>query len=153
MDKPNKPMDKMMDKPNKETPDHNAQIEKELNFSDGVIEKIAGQTIHDIDGVLELSGGMMSQLADRFRDEADPTKGVDADIDDQEVTIELDAILEYGKSAPDIFEQTTDQIAKSVHKMTGLNVTKIKMNVSDLLTKKEWAAKQEAGKKDNKDNE
>ena len=153
MDKPNKPMDKMMDKPNKETPSHNGQIEKELNFSDGVIEKIAGHTVHDIDGVLELSGGMMSQLADRFRDEADPTKGVDADIDDQEVTIELDAILEYGKSAPDIFEQTTDQIAKSVHKMTGLNVTKIKMNVSDLLTKKEWAAKQEAGKKDNKDNE
>ena len=30
MDKPNKPMDKMMEKPNKEMPDHNAQIEKEL---------------------------------------------------------------------------------------------------------------------------
>ncbi|MSD83809.1 Asp23/Gls24 family envelope stress response protein [Lactobacillus curvatus] len=144
---------KIMDKTNKPMDQHTEKIEKELNFSDGVIEKIAGQTVHDIDGVLELSGGMMSQLADRFRDEEDPTKGVDADIDDQEVTIELDAILEYGKSAPDIFEQTTDQIAKSVHKMTGLNVKKIKMNVADLLTKKEWAAKQETGKKDKKDNE
>lgn len=145
MDKPNKPMDKMMDKTMDQ---HTEKIEKELNFSDGVIEKIVGQTVHDIDGVLELSGGMMSQLADRFRDQEDPTKGVDADIDNQEVTIELDAILEYGKSAPDIFEQTIERIAKSVHQMTGLNVTKIKMNVSDLMTKKEWAAKQDSPKED-----
>lgn len=145
MDKPNKPMDKMMDKTMNQ---HTEKIEKELNFSDGVIEKIAGQTVHDIDGVLELSGGMMSQLTDRFRDQEDPTKGVDADIDNQEVTIELDAILEYGKSAPDIFEQTIERIAKSIHQMTGLNVTKIKMNVSDLMTKKEWAAKQDSPKED-----
>ena len=145
MDKPNKPMDKMMDKTMDQ---HTEKIEKELNFSDGVIEKISGQTVHDIDGVLELSGGMMSQLADRFRDQEDPTKGVDADIDNQEVTIELDAILEYGKSAPDIFEKTIERIAKSVHQMTGLNVTKIKMNVSDLMTKKEWAAKQDSPKED-----
>ena len=56
--------------------------------------------------------------------------------------------MEYGKSAPDIFEQTIERIAKSIHQMTGLNVTKIKMNVSDLMTKKEWAAKQDSPKED-----
>ncbi|KRM23413.1 Asp23/Gls24 family envelope stress response protein [Latilactobacillus graminis] len=137
-----------MDKANKPVAQHTDSIEQELNFSDSVIEKIAGQTVHDIDGVLELSGGMMHQLTDRFRDQTDLTKGVDADIDNQDVTIELDAILEYGQSAPTIFAQATERIAKAVHQMTGLNVTKIKMNVADLLTKKEWAAKQDAPKKD-----
>lgn len=132
-------MDKPMDQ-------HIEKIEKELNFSDAVIEKIAGQTVHEIDGVLELSGGMMSQLTDRFRDQADLTKGVDADIDNQEVSIELDAILEYGQSSPAIFAQATDKIVSAVHQMTGLNVTKIKMNVADLLTKKEWAASQDTTK-------
>lgn len=128
-----------MDKP---TP-----IEKELNFSDSVLEKIAGQTAHQVDGVLELSGGMISSLTDRFRDGTDPTKGVDVEIDDQEVTIELDAVLEYGKPAPKIFDQIINQIAKSVHDMTGLNVTKVTMNVEDLMTKKEWAAKNEPASK------
>lgn len=121
----------------------NPTIEKELHFADSVLEKIAGQTAHQVDGVLELSGGMMSHLTDRFRHNNDPAQGVAVEIDDREVMIELDAVLEYGKPAPQIFDQIINQMTKSILEMTGLTVTKITLNVEDLLTKKEWLAENE----------
>lgn len=123
------------------------QVEKELNFSDSVLEKIAGQTANEVDGILMLSGGVMSQITDRFRDGDDPTRGVGIDTSEQNISVELDAVLEYGKSAPKIFDELIAQISQAINSMTGLKVEKVTLNVTDLLTKKEWSAKNE-GKKE-----
>lgn len=125
-------------------------IDKELNFDDSVLEKIAGQTATQVDGILMLSGGVMSKITDRFRDEVDPTQGVDVETDEESISVELDAVLEYGKSAPKIFDQLIAKIAQEVNTMTGLTVKKVTLNVTDLLTKKEWSDKNES-KKDKKD--
>lgn len=125
-------------------------IDKELNFDDSVLEKIAGQTASQVDGILMLSGGVMSKITDRFRDEVDLTQGVDVETDEESISVELDAVLEYGKSAPKIFDQLIAQIAQQVNTMTGLTVKKVTLNVTDLLTKKEWSDKSE-NKKEKKD--
>ncbi len=52
------------------------QLQTQLTFDDGVIEKIAGLASRNVDGVLSLEGGMLSNLTNRFRDEADPTQGL-----------------------------------------------------------------------------
>lgn len=115
-------------------------IQKELNFSDKVLEKIASQTAHSIDGVLSLNGGAISNLTDRFID--NPTKGVNVDNDDDKLSFELKAILEYGKPAPQIFDRIVNSIARSVKEMTGKEVDKITLNVDDLMTNAEWKKQQ-----------
>ena len=121
-------------------------IQKELNFSDKVLEKIASQTANSIDGVLSLTGGAISNLTDRFI--SDPTKGVDVDTNDDKVTFELKAILEYGKSAPQIFDRITNSITHSVKEMTGKEVNKIILNIDDLMTSSEWKNQNNKKKKD-----
>lgn len=127
-------------------------IQKELNFSDKVLEKIASQTAHSIDGVLSLNGGAISNLTDRFID--NPTKGVNVDNDDDKLSFELKAILEYGKSAPQIFDRIVNNVAHSVKEMTGKEVDKITLNVDDLMTNAEWKKQQSNNKnEDSKESE
>ncbi|WP_119326690.1 Asp23/Gls24 family envelope stress response protein [Companilactobacillus musae] len=124
-----------------------ASIQKELNFSDKVLEKIANQTAQSIDGVLSLTGGAISDLTDRFMN--DPTKGVDVNTEDDKISFELKAVLEYGKSAPQIFEKVVSSIAHSVKEMTGKEVSKVVLNIDDLMTASEWNNKN--NKKDDKE--
>lgn len=46
-------------------------------FDDGVIEKIVGLVLCNVDGVLFLEGGMLSNLMNCFCDEVDLMQGVD----------------------------------------------------------------------------
>lgn len=125
-------------------------IKKELNVADKALEKIASQTAQHINGILSLTGGPISNLTDRFMNSGSTsTKGVDVDVeDDDSLSFELKAILEYGKSAPQIFEQVVQNIARSVKQMTGKNISKITLTVDDLLTESEWRQKQSDSQKE-----
>ncbi|PMD73878.1 Asp23/Gls24 family envelope stress response protein [Companilactobacillus nuruki] len=126
-----------------------SRVEKELNFSDKVLEKIANHAAQSIDGVLSLSGGAISDFADRFID--NPTKGVDVDTDEDNVSFELKAVLEYGKSAPQIFDRIVNTISHSVKEMTGKDVNKISLEVDDLMTMAEWKDQNKSKKDKNND--
>ncbi len=71
-------------------------LTRKLTFNDSVIEKIAGLVCRNVEGVLSLDGGMMSELADRFSKKTDPTKGIDAEVGEKQVALDMDATIEYG---------------------------------------------------------
>ena len=73
---------------------------------------------------------------------SDKTKGVDADIvDDTNAKINLDVIMEYGKSAPEIFDDIKKVVGGDLKDMTGLNVVEMTVNVVDVMTPEEYAQK------------
>ena len=53
----------------------------------------------------------------------------------------MDAILEYGKNAQAIFDKMIDKITSAVKEITNMEVSEIKLNVKDVLTREEWAEK------------
>lgn len=120
-------------------------IESELNYNEDVIAKIVGRTMATIPGVLTVEGNVIENLADRFRDNDDPTKGVKVDLDDdaQTATLELSATLEYGRNAPKIFDEAVNKVQAEVTRMTDVKLTSFKMTVTDMLTKEEWQAQQD----------
>lgn len=126
--------------------------EQVIYFDDEVLEKIAGKTAAEIDGILSLQGNLLDNISDRFTSGDNPESGVDIDLDpDQKtVAIELNAILEYGKRAEDILDKLTTKIASAVKLMTGYQVTEVKLQVKDLLTKEEWQQKQTPKKEKSK---
>lgn len=133
------------DKPDPEAHD----LKKELRFDDAVIQKIAGITASDIDGLLRLEGGMFHDMTDFLRKDDDPKAGVSVNVDDnQKVKVELDATMRYGEEAPKVFDQVTDEIVKNVKQMTGMDVTEVKMTVKDMLTDDEIEAEKAKQNKD-----
>ena len=118
------------------------EIEKRtdtLTFDDYVIEKIAAIATRDIPGVLELKGGFFTGITEAFASSTDTnTQGVSVEVDENNVVVDLKAILEYGQSAPRIFTKVKDTIREKVREMTGLNVTSVNMKVSDIMTEKEY---------------
>ncbi|MDI3092984.1 Asp23/Gls24 family envelope stress response protein [Priestia megaterium] len=68
-----------------------------LTFEDQVIKKIAGIAANEIKGILSMSGGFMSGLTDRFRSTEDITKGINAEVGEKQVALDLKVIVECGK--------------------------------------------------------
>ena len=114
------------------------QLQTQLTFDDGVIEKIAGLASRNVDGVLSLEGGMLSNLTNRFRDEADPTQGVDAQVGKKQVALDMTMIVEYGKDMRQISNQICQRVQQDVERYTGLKVIEIKVHVSDVMSKRDW---------------
>lgn len=122
--------------------------ENKLTFEDQVIKKIAGIASNDVKGILSMSGGFMSGLTDRFRSTEDITKGIDAEVGERQVALDLKVIVEYGKNIPSIFQDAVMKIKKSVHDMTGLDVVEINMHVEDVMTRSEFDAKSKSSKEE-----
>ncbi|AEN89504.1 MULTISPECIES: Asp23/Gls24 family envelope stress response protein [Priestia] len=117
-----------------------------LTFEDQVIKKIAGMAANEIKGILSMSGGFMSGLTDRFRSTEDITKGINAEVGEKQVALDLKVIVEYGKNVPVIFSETVHNVKKSVHDMTGLEVVEVNMHVEDVMTRSEFEAKTDRDK-------
>lgn len=112
-------------------------------FDDEVLEKIAGKTASEVDGILSLQGNMFENISDRLTSGNNPERGVTIDLDEEEkqVTIEMAVILEYGKKAEEILDRLTAKVTSAVKLMTGYQVTEMKLEVKDMLTREEWQQK------------
>lgn len=119
------------------------QHENRLSFENRVLEKIANYSVQGIEGILELKGGLTSGLKGFFSGTGeDDTKGVNAEVGQKEVALDLEVVGEYGKNIPAAFEKAIKQISDNVQKMTGLKVVEVNMNVNDVVSRAEFERKQ-----------
>ncbi len=108
-----------------------------LTIDEGVVEKISSLAAQKIDGIVDMKGSVFSMIQEGFGGN-DERKGVDADIDDGGVSVELSIILEYGKSALKVFDAVKESVTDQVKEMTGLDVTELTVNVVDVVDKAEY---------------
>ncbi len=109
-----------------------------LSFDDAVVEKIVAITCQDVDGILEMKGGLLSTIQENFGG-TDLTKGVDVSIEENKrCDVDLSIIMEYGKSAPKIFASLRSVISENVKSMTGLTVDTLNVRVVDVMTQAEY---------------
>lgn len=116
-----------------------------LTIDEGVVEKISSLAAQQIDGIVDMKGSVFSMIQEGFGG-SDDKKGVDADVDDGTATVELSIILEYGKSAIEVFNAIKQAVATQVHDMTGLEVTELTVNVVDVADKTAWDEEHNSGK-------
>ncbi|MTV81428.1 Asp23/Gls24 family envelope stress response protein [Secundilactobacillus folii] len=123
-----------------------------LTYNDEVLAKIAGKTVREVDGVLSLEGNLFNSVKDRFSDQDDPTAGVtvDVDNDEKEVKLAMDAVLEYGKSIPSVFDKITTKLCGALKDMTDLKPTEIKIHIKDVKTRDEYLKEQQRDAKGDK---
>ena len=117
----------------------NINDESTLSIDGGVVEKIVAMTAREVDGVLQLKGSLINSLPGLRG--SDTTKGVSVEMSgDDACTVNIAVILEYGKSAPRVFQELHDKVAGAIETMTGLKVTAVNVRVTNVLTRAEIEA-------------
>ncbi|MFG1876040.1 Asp23/Gls24 family envelope stress response protein [Sphaerisporangium sp. NPDC049003] len=118
-------------------------------IADAVVAKIAGMAAREISGVYALGAGMSRALgAVRERltgGTGGASQGVSVEVGERQTAIDLDVIVEYGVSIPDLAAGVRRNVIDAVEGMCGLEVTEVNIHVDDLhLPGDEAAEPQEA---------
>ena len=120
-----------------------------LTIDENVVEKISSLAAQKVDGIIDMKGNVLSMIQEGLGGN-DRKKGVDADVvDENNAKVDLSIILEYGKSATDVFDQLKDVIAKDIKDITGLNVIEMTVNVVDVMDQEEFNQKRGNNDDDN----
>ena len=110
-----------------------------VDYHDRVIKKIITHELKDIDGLIAVKRGFLSNIKSKVINSND-VSGVDIDVKKDKVTINLDIIVEYDKPIKEITENIKNKIFDKVNEMTELTVEEINIKVADIKTKEEYEA-------------
>ncbi len=123
------------------------QYSESLDFDDSVVEKIVAITCQEVDGIVEMKGGILSAIQEGFGG-TDFTKGVDVELVEKMAEINLSIIMEYGKEAPKIFNELKSVITRNIKEMTGLGIRELNVRVVDVLTRDEIQKRQKQAREE-----
>ena len=124
--------------------------ESKLIIQDKVVAKIARITVNNIDGILEMKGNIADSIGSFFGSNDSKNAGVNVEVGEREAKVNLDVIIEYGKNARQIFNDIQRVVSTNVKEMTGLDVVTVNVDVVDVLTRQEYAEKQQTAKENEK---
>jgi uncharacterized alkaline shock family protein YloU len=96
--------------------------------ADEVVAIIAGLAATEIKGVVSMSGGIVSGIAERLG-RKDFTRGVKVEVGEEQVAVDLYLITQFGMSIPTIAKQVKENVRAKIESMTGLEVVEVNVNV------------------------
>ena len=103
--------------------------EDNINISDDVVTTIAGIAISDINGVAEMAGGIAGGISEVLSGKKNLSKGIKAEIDGNNVKIDVNIIVNYGVRIPDVAFDIQNKVKNNVENMTGLRVEEVNVHV------------------------
>ncbi|WP_445450392.1 Asp23/Gls24 family envelope stress response protein [Enterococcus faecalis] len=128
-------MDKSKEKTNVESKVE--AVKGKLTYEDKVVQKIIGISLEKVNGLLTVDGGFFSNLTGKLVNTDNVTSGVDVEVGEKQVAVDLDIVAEYGKDIHKIYNEMKEIITKEVKNMTGLEVIEVNVNVVDIKTEEQ----------------
>ena len=121
----------------------------EYTVSDKVLAKITKKVVDKVDGVLDLQGGLLNSITSSFTNkEEESTSGISINQEERQCIVEASLILEYGKKAALVFKEIDSLIKQEIYELTGIKVAAVKVDIVDVLTKEEFAKKNQDKKEE-----
>lgn len=99
-----------------------------IKISDEVIVTIASVAVSEIEGVCSTGSGFVDGIARKFTKKP-LTTGIKANVGDEDVSVDINIVVKYGVSIPEVAWNVQDAIKREVELMTGLNVDKVNVRV------------------------
>ena len=117
-----------------------AELVSELgktSIADTVVAKIVGMAARDIPGVYSMGAGMsraFGAMRERVPGAGTPgvTQGVTVEVGEQQAAVDLDVIVEYGVSIPDLAAGVRRNVIAAVEGMCGLEAAEVNITVGDV---------------------
>jgi uncharacterized alkaline shock family protein YloU len=121
------------------TPEHGDEhVKGDVTYDDKVIQKIIGNAVEQIDGLLTVNGGFFSNVAEKLVNTDNVTAGIQTEVGKKQVAVDMDIVVEYGRDIPELAEHIKKVIHDEVEKMTHLDVIEVNINVTDIKSKEEY---------------
>lgn len=107
------------------------------SIADSVVEKIAGVAAREVSGVHSMGRGAaraFGTIKEKLPMGSGPsmTQGVRVEVGERQAAIDIDLVVEYGVSIPDVAQAVRDNVISRIERMTGLQVTEVNVSVDDV---------------------
>jgi uncharacterized alkaline shock family protein YloU len=107
------------------------------SIADSVVAKIAGVAAREVSGVHSMGRGAartFGTIKEKLPVGSGPsvTQGVSVEVGERQAAIDIDLVVDYGVSIPDVAQAVRDNVISRVERMTGLQVTEVNVSVDDV---------------------
>jgi uncharacterized alkaline shock family protein YloU len=102
--------------------------------ADGVVAKIAGIAIQEIDGVHALGGGAARAIGN-LREKVgqkDLTQGVSVEVGQTQVAVDVTLVVEYPHPLQQVADNARDAVYSAVEDLVGMEVTEVNITITDI---------------------
>jgi uncharacterized alkaline shock family protein YloU len=106
-------------------------------IADTVVAKVAGIATREMPGVYAMGAGLtraFGVVRDRIPGAGSTsiTQGVTVEVGERQAAIDLDLIVEYGISIPDLAAGVRRNVIDAIERICGLEVTEVNISVGDV---------------------
>ncbi|WP_336682431.1 Asp23/Gls24 family envelope stress response protein [Enterococcus casseliflavus] len=104
-----------------------------LSFEEKVIETIVGVALQSIDGLISVNGRFLSDMTENLEEQPQVASGIDVEVGKEEVAVDLEVIVAYGKDIPKLFAQVQEVVLEEISRLTSLKVKEINIRFADIV--------------------
>ncbi len=108
-----------------------------VKISEEVIATISQIAVSEIDGIIGTGGSFAGEIKQILSKKTMTGKGVKVQIEENDVTIDINVIVKYGTKIPEAAWEIQESVKKNVESMTGLSVSKVNVHVTGIEAEKE----------------
>jgi len=102
-----------------------------IKISEEVVATIAGLAAAEVAGIAGMSGGIAGDLVEKLGRKS-LSKGIKADVGENEANIDLNVIVDYGVNIHEVAVQLQNSVRNAVENMTGLDVVNVNVHIQGL---------------------
>ena|SRR5690606_35484522 len=112
--------------------------EGRTSIADHVVAKIAGMAAREVNGVHQMGGGAaraFGAVRDRIpgsTSTSTASRGVGVEVGERQAAVDIQLVVEYGVSIPDLAAAVRRNVITGIERMTGLEVTEVNIDVDDI---------------------
>ena len=104
---------------------------------DGVVSKVAGIAAQEVEGI-RMGGGASQTVGNVMSalpgvSSGSTSQGVSVEVGEVEAAVDLNLIVEYGRTIHQIAEAVRTNVIRRVEDLVGLRVTEVNITVSDIF--------------------
>jgi uncharacterized alkaline shock family protein YloU len=100
-----------------------------------VVAKVAGMAAREIAGVHDFGGGAaraFGAIRDKLGADEGVTRGISVDVGERQAAVDVDLVVDYGVTMPDLADAVRTNVISAVERMCGLEVTEVNVLVDDV---------------------
>ena len=103
-----------------------------IKFSDEAISMIVHSASLGVQGVVSFTGGLTEGFQNVLK-KKNYGKGIKIEITEDQATVDIHLIVEFGYRIPDIATNIQSQVKQDVQAMTGLNVSAVNIHIEGIV--------------------